>query len=58
MAVLVTAVAAMVPAMQEMHQWTGEQNEVWNDAEQMGAVFLPEQDDRHGAKGKEHPSPR
>ena len=57
---LIFTVVAMsmtsMPVVKQVHQWAGEQQQIWQDAEQMGTVLGDQKKARHQNKSPKNPS--
>ncbi len=58
MMILLTAMSVVVAAMQQVHERAGQENEVRNHAEHVGAMLLPEQHNGHEPERDKDPRPR
>src|SRR6266545_5295496 len=58
MMILLTAMSVVVAAMQQVHERAGQENEIRNHAEHVGAMLLPEQHNGHEPERDKDPRPR
>lgn len=56
--ILLAAMSVVMAAMQQVHERAGQENEVRNHGEHVGAMLLPEQDDGHEPERDKDPRPR
>jgi hypothetical protein len=49
--------AATMPVVEDMHQWTGEEEQIRQNSQHMGAVLREQQETGNGEKTVKHPTP-
>jgi hypothetical protein len=54
---LSNSTSAVAVPVQKVHQWACEQDQIGDDAQQVRAVLLPQQYDRHHRERTKYPRP-